>query len=123
MELNLTMLGRILHAVANELAAMEQETTVAETNDTSSVLVEDVPQEEDLSRFVDIESAFTFKPEQATPVGIDNQVEIKQQAAPQPVNDTDTRIAQLEEQLREARRQTSMANFNFQPININGETK
>lgn len=131
MDLNLTMLGRILHAVANELAAMEQEAEVKETVPVSEIpesVVDETPVEDDMSRFTDIESAFQFQPEQpavqepvqpvATPAPV---------APPAPVQppaiSTDMRIAQLEEQLRESRLQQSMASFNFQPININGETK
>lgn len=116
MELNMDMLGRILHAVANELQNIEQEKlqqiTVVEENK------EPVIEEEDLSRFCDVATALPPIQVQETQPPVP---EIPKQDQPSAVDVANIRIAQLEEQLRDERRQNSMANFNFQPININGD--
>jgi hypothetical protein len=119
MDMNLTMLGRILHAVANELAAMEQEAADKEPVCVAETVLQ--PVEEDMSRFQAIEDAaplqnmeqFAQTNEQAPA-----QPPVKEETAPVTQQSVDDRIAQLEAQLREERRQNSMANFNFQPINI-----
>lgn len=119
MDMNLTMLGRILHAVANELAAMEQEAADKET----VCVAEEVPQsvEEDMSRFQAIEDAVPLQNMEQlaqTNEQVPAQPSVQEETAPVTQQSADDRIAQLEAQLREERRQNSMANFNFQPINI-----
>lgn len=118
MELNMNMLGRILHAIANEIQAMDNEqATVSETTDMT-------PVQEDMSRFQSIETVDPIMPvaQQQEPLA----QPVEQVLAQAPVCDqqetqqlsAEARIAQLEEQLREERRQNSMAAFSFQPINM-----
>ena len=99
MELNMNMLGRILHAIANEIQAMDNEqTTVSEPTDMT-------PVQEDMSRFQSIETVepiMTVAQQQeplAQPVEqVLAQAPVCEQQEAQQLT-AEARIAQLEEQL------------------------